>query len=299
MKKVVFALAVVLLGSQAWALDVWCTVDGCDVTVKFSGADGPPRLRGMALDISVSAGKIVDVVCLSADYGYQIYPGSISVDSSGNVTEWGSCKCDGSYPGTLDDVNAMTIEMASAYEAGVDPDPCDAGNMVSFRVSDGCPAWLAAVTIMVNEIRGGVVDEDVGTVIPYITECNVPFGCGECMKTSHPDYGEWDAVHKPDCWCYARQCKGDADGLQQFGLFWVYSNDLTVLKNAFAQGGVTTEPGICADYAHDIQFGLFRVYSSDLSILRTYFAQTPVPCCDDDEDCDLTLDTKFNYWLTP
>jgi hypothetical protein len=242
----------------------------------------------MAFDISVSDGNIVDVVCLSADYGYQIYPGSISIDGSGNVSDWGSCNCDGSYPGTLDAEDAMTIEMGSLYEAGVDDAPNTAGDLVSFRVADNMTT--ADVTIVVNEIRGGCVDEDAGTVTPGITECNVPPSVVECMKTSHPDYAEWDLVNKPDCWCYARQCKGDADGLQQFGLFWVYSNDLTVLKNAFAQSGVSDPPGICADFAHDIQFGLFRVYSNDLAILKTNFAQSGLTECDP---------THFNFWVTP
>ncbi|HUT28282.1 MAG TPA: hypothetical protein VMX13_00710 [Sedimentisphaerales bacterium] len=150
MKKVIAALVVLIFAQTVQALDVWCTADGCDVTISFSGAGGENPVRGMAFDITLAGdGAISNVVCLSADYGYQIFPGSISIDSSGNVTDWGSCKCSGDYPGTLDAANAMTIEVASAYAPGVDPDPSDYGDLVSFRVEG---SYVPEVTITVNEI---------------------------------------------------------------------------------------------------------------------------------------------------
>jgi hypothetical protein len=289
MKKFVFALAVLLLAAPTWATTVSCTVDGCDVTVHYAGAGAGP-VRGMAFNISIDGdGEISEVQCLSAAYGYQIFPGSISIDSSGNVDDWGSCKCDGGYPGTEDSAQAMTIEMASLYEEGVDPDPCDAGDLVSFRVIN--LTVDANVVIEVNPIRGGVVNEDASveespTLTGCLVEAPIP---DECMKTSHPAYADWDALGKPDCWCYARQCKGDADGIQQFGLFWVYTGDLNIFKAAFAQT-VLPAGGECADYAHDLQFGLFRVYTSDLNILKVNFAQTGLA------ECDMT---DFNFWITP
>jgi hypothetical protein len=117
------------------------------------------------------------------------------------------------------------------------------------------------------------------------------------MGVAHPNYAVWQSVGMPNCWCYPRQGRGDADGLKQYGVFWVYSNDLTILANAFAQAGVSTEPDICADFNHDIQYGVFRVYSNDLNIIAKYFAAGTVPCCDHDMDCDETNDAYFNFWL--
>ncbi|MHC4333415.1 MAG: hypothetical protein ACYSUV_06635, partial [Planctomycetota bacterium] len=185
MKKAVFCAVVLALAAPVRAVDVWCEVgDGNDanlVTVKYSGAGD---VRAFALDIQLGGnGVISDVQCLSDAFGFHIYPGSISIDGSGSVSEWGSCKCSGSYPGTLDDVNAMTIEMASAYEVGVDPDPCDAGDLVSFRLSG---SYVPEVTITLNVIRGGIVNEDASTTTPIIMICYGPPPPPDCLCSGDP-----------------------------------------------------------------------------------------------------------------
>jgi hypothetical protein len=294
MKKFVFALAVLLLASQAWALDISCTVDGCDVTVSYTGADGPPRVRAMALDITVSDGNIGDVQCLSAAYGYQIYPGSISIDGSGNVSDWGSCKCDGSYPGTLDADDAMTIEMGSLYEAGVDDDPCAAGDLVSFRVTGN--ATDSDVTIVVNDIRGGCVDEDAAVVTPGITGCQVPAEAPDtCLNSAATEYAEWQSWGSPDCWCYQRQCRGDIDG-QRILMKWVQGADLTIFRSAFLLSDLdlaAVTDGICADLDHK-RILMKRVQGADLTILRTYFLESDanVPVCDQAP----VITGPYNFW---
>jgi hypothetical protein len=238
------------------------------------------------------------VECLSSDY--YIYPGSIQI-ADNEVTSYGTCVCDADlHPDTLAglDTNGVTIEMATAYSPN-DPEhntpPADSGALVGIRLSG--PADYVTVCIRANGIRGGVVMEDASTVEP-----NAPcYGWGPpptCMGENNPDYAEWRNVGEPNCWCYPRQCSGDADGLQQFGLFWVYTGDLNIFKIAFAQT-VLPSDGICCDSAHDIQFGLFRVYTTDLNIFKTYFANTVVPCCDADQDCDASNDNYFNFWMTP
>jgi hypothetical protein len=91
---------------------------------------------------------------------------------------------------------------------------------------------------------------------------------------------------KPECWCYARQCHGDADGLKQgstFGGFkYVDTDDLNILitgwqvKELDKGPGILSIPGaICADFAHDVQgstFGGFkRVDTNDLGKLIEYW----------------------------
>lgn len=227
MKKFVIAVAVLLLAAPVWALDVECTVDGCDVTVSFSGASAG-RVRGMAFDIEVDGdGVISDVACLSAAYGYQIFPGDISISGSGIVEEYGTCKCNGDYPGTLDEDNGMTIEMGSLYEDGVDPDPCDAGDLVSFRVSG---TGTITVSISVNTIRGGVVNEDAGTQTPGITGCEVNLTVPTC----------WDAAECPG------QSLGDAtcDGT-------INAVDLFKLKQSWLKSFGQVGYNCCANFNHD------------------------------------------------
>jgi hypothetical protein len=103
-----------------------------------------------------------------------------------------------------------------------------------------------------------------------------------CFPATHMDYFEWLAVGKPDCWCYPRQCHGDADGLlgggPKTGYYAVGPLDLNilvsawlVLEPAFGPGIASIPNGICADFAHDLgggpKTGYYRVGPTDLNIL--------------------------------
>jgi len=121
----------------------------------------------------------------------------------------------------------------------------------------------------------------------------------ECVKSTCPFYVDWVTYGRPDCWCCKRNCNGDADCVIQFGLFWVYNNDLIYFKECFAKTELPYDWCICCDFDRQTQFGMFRVYTNDLIILRTYFAQPEykVPCCDDNQDCVLEPDDScYNYW---
>ncbi|PKL47085.1 MAG: hypothetical protein CVV39_06330 [Planctomycetes bacterium HGW-Planctomycetes-1] len=113
------------------------------------------------------------------------------------------------------------------------------------------------------------------------------FRVEECYKTSSLSYAAWVTFGRPSCWCFQRQCRGDADGIKS-GLYWVYTNDLNVLKAAYQKNDTTLQTievggvkGICADFDHT-KSGLYRVYTSDLNILKTYYqkGQTTVTICD-------------------
>jgi hypothetical protein len=106
----------------------------------------------------------------------------------------------------------------------------------------------------------------------------------DCFPYDHPDYSEWLAVGKPDCWCYPRQCHGDADGLKQgsafAGYMYVGTDDLNMLINAWKILDPPKGPGlsgnqICADFDHDRQgsafAGYMRVGTDDLNILIAYW----------------------------
>jgi len=295
MKKLICLLAVLLAAAPALAdVDISCSavVDGntAVITVSYDATTETSNVRAFALDITLQGeANIIDVNCVNGDY--YIYPGSIDIDSQGNVQDFGSCLCDSGYPGTLPglDTNGVTVEMGSLYAEG-EPAPAKSGTLLELTIQ-GCGD--VNVVLAENAVRGGVVMEDPDeTPTVNLTGCTASLAsCAppECVKSTAPFYADWVALGKPDCWCYPRNCKGDADGQIQYGLFWVYTNDLNILKNAFAQNPLPPG-GECADFARDIQFGLFRVYTNDLAILKNNFAQSGVT------ECDMTY---YNFWIEP
>lgn len=97
---------------------------------------------------------------------------------------------------------------------------------------------------------------------------SVPPGC---FPASHPDYDEWVDVCQPSCWCFPRQCHGDADYASSGKKnWWVSTSDLTILKAAWQiPNGPVTEPNICADFDHKASGKKnWRVSASDLTILK-------------------------------
>jgi hypothetical protein len=105
-----------------------------------------------------------------------------------------------------------------------------------------------------------------------------------CFPYAHPDYFEWLYVGKPDCWCYPRQCYGDADDLPAGkNNYWVSTPDLTILKAAWNKPlGLLVGNEICADFDH-LPAGKnnYRVSTPDLTILKTYWniPSGPDPNC--------------------
>lgn len=97
-----------------------------------------------------------------------------------------------------------------------------------------------------------------------------------------PEYDDWVALGKPDCWVYPRQCHGDADGLSYGsaagGRSYVEDVDMRILHIAwqikeppYGPGIASIPGGICADFAHDAEgdaaTGFYRVGTTDLNIL--------------------------------
>jgi hypothetical protein len=114
--------------------------------------------------------------------------------------------------------------------------------------------------------------------------------CGECYA-GMADYAQWVEVNKPTCWCYPRQCHGDADGKKQggvaLGYWYVGSNDLDILSACWLVKDPPEGPGIlnippvngvpvaCADFKHDRQggvaLGYYRCGSNDLDEMSLYW----------------------------
>jgi hypothetical protein len=134
------------------------------------------------------------------------------------------------------------------------------------------------------------VRPDNNANITEVTDTN------DCLSTSALEYSDWVAWGKPDCWCYARQCRGDIDGLKH-GPFWVQVIDLDLFKACFNKTDDFLPLGcICADLDHG-RLGPFRVQIKDLDIFKRYFCkiESLVPECDQPP----IYTGPYNFWVTP
>jgi hypothetical protein len=131
-------------------------------------------VRAFALDINVADGNIIDInnyfvgECNAAEQGYGIFPGTIQIDASGNVTDYGSPVAPGGSPGACGSLgtSCITIEMGSLYEDGNAPDV----NGVLCRVKvDTVPNTLCIAEE--TAARGGIVMEDVAINPTVVTGC--------------------------------------------------------------------------------------------------------------------------------
>jgi hypothetical protein len=274
MKKIIFALAVLMLAVPAWAeVVVYCEAAGDTVTVKYDATSEPNLVRAVALDVVLDNNSVIsDVNCLSEDY--YIYPGSIVINAQGQVDNYGSCQCDIAYPGTLGaEPNQMTTEQGSLYAPtgpGSPNAPPKSGDLFSFKVDKG-----ANVSLAENEARGGVVMESPDEVVD-VNLC----GCAaaaECFPSSDPQYQKWIDVGKPKAWCCPYQDAGDLNGDGYCNPF-----DLRIFRPAYPSeyGGANYD---CrADLNHDGYVNPF-----DLRIFRPAYPSTFAgPCADEwKDDC--------------
>ena len=285
-KKLGLVMAVLMVATPLWAsVDITCSAppDSFDVTVSYKVVGEVNSVRGFALDIMVDQGaKIKEVYMNSLDPNYWVYPGSIVINTTTNpptVSDKGTpvanpydpCLPGQTLPGL--DSNGITIEMGSLYWPTGDNSPNApklSGKLLKFRV-DKKPT---CVTIRENAIRGGVVLTNPN-LNPTV---NAPQYCmtGEvpCLPNTVSYYSTWLAQGKPECWCYPRQCYGDADGkleTTKTGTYYVHFNDLNILlANWNVKGTTMSVPGICADFKHDYETtktGTYRVHFNDLNML--------------------------------
>ena len=295
MKKILLALAILLIANPAWAgltIEAEAT-NGCnEVTITYDMEDGDVNLpRAFALEISLSGDANIGPVT-SVHPDFHVYPGSIVI-TGGVVTDQGT-------PVAESDVNSMIVEMGSLY-AGDDPchtsPPAENGVLLVFMVENNKDCHVSLDT---NAIRGGVVMEDTTQEFSpsYVTlvECDVDSsGCpGECdFPSGHDDYQAWLDRSSPPSWCIPRQCHGDADGEKELRgklYYWVSYPDLTLFLAGWPNPTGTyvdeaTHPWIAADYDHDKELRGKLYYYVSYPDLDIFLANWPIADPSPDPDC--------------
>jgi len=322
MKKLSLLIAMLLVATPALAaVRIIVEPDGEMAAVKYE-TDGE-KVRAFALDITSDAATIDGISDFirgesTADNpGYGIFPANfgryITVDAdTGEVADWDvndytpvADPCD---PGALGGLATagITIEMGALYYPTDDSSPNappNNGTLCKLTLSGE-----ASLTVTLNEARGGVVltDPDVAATVDLAQATAVAVGGTDLLPEGHPDYAQWVALGKPECWAYPRQCHGDADGKAEgndkTGFFYVGTADLNTLISAWqvaeppvGPGIDSIENGICADFARDLdgndKTGFHRVGTSDLNILIANWLVTEPPAGDGvPADCGGTLE---------
>ena len=290
MRKMVFALVIVMLTTPAWA-DIAITatdLGGGVVAIDYSGTE---LARAFALDITVDAGTISaisDFAIGDDNNGYGIFPANfsryITVDAeSGQVTDWAvngyTPVADANDPGALGGLgtNGITIEMGSLYDTEAPPLE---GRLCTVTCSEPC-----RLTVTTNATRGNVVLEDATEAIVNL-EAATDYPVAGVTAYTGPQPDQWEEVGKPDCWVSSinpRQCRGDVDGASQGkNKYWVSTNDLDVLIAAWNQPLESLSGNqICADFDHLAQGkNKYRVSTNDLDILISNWQVADGPAAD-------------------
>jgi hypothetical protein len=184
---------------------------------------------------------------------------------------------------------------------------CTVPNVVGMTQAAATTAITGAGLVVgtVSYVNGGAVP--IGNVVSQNpTDGGRTVDCGsavninvsaQCMKPTTTPASirtDWVTWNKPRCWCYERNCRGDADGVP-LGVYWVGPADLNLFKSAYLKTVAvlqTIPNGICADFDH-LPLGVYRVAPADLNTFKAYYLKpvASVPVC--------SLSPNYYFWCTP
>ena len=277
-----------------------------EVRYAMDTGEEPNLPRAFGIDIYVDNGASIGTI-----YGFDpnFYVSPWTFDINGGDPNWG-------IPVKGLDTNSFTIEMASLYAAGdtnhpTPPEPN--GVLFSFTLDGDCNIVMEENAGLTGSDSNGVVMENTEKSFPvsYVTLTGCQAEVNECYA-GRPDYDQWVEAGKPECWCYPRQCHGDADNAKQggfvLGYWYVGSDDLDIMSAGWMVKDPLKGPGIlglefngvpvaCADFKHDKQggfvLGYWRIGSNDLDEMSIYWMVkeptkgpgTPADCLPNNRPC--------------
>jgi hypothetical protein len=311
MKKFLSLIMVLTLTGMVAAADP-CDVDfdPCDIgdgqlRIAYT-VNGDTNPRGIALKISLSDGAYIvgagDV--LSSDPCYNVNIDYAYDPCTGDPCDYqigeGHPLADADGPGVPDPcVSVFSICMGSLDQSGnQDAGPSASDDLITLQLHFSGSDTTA--TIQVDSLRGGVVGSQLTTNLPIQQVVKAPVT--DCVKQSAPFHSLWVTWGKPDCWCYHRNCRGDANGAK-LGSYWVQTADLNIFKTAYFKTITqlqTIPNGICCDF-NRAKLGSYHVQTADLNIFKQYYFKpiASVPCCDYNQDCVTSASDPcdyYNYW---
>jgi len=174
-------------------------------------------------------------------------------------------------------------------------------NVVNMKLIDANTAIIAA-GFTVGAITDAYSDiNDVNTVMTQNPAAGTLGNPGDpvamlvskassCFSIADPNYGNWDFNGRPTCWCYPRQCHGDADGKKVgnagTGYTYVNSNDIDIMSLGWMVKDPTKGAGIlglkvngvpvaCADFSRtrlgNAGTGYTRINSVDIDLMSLYW----------------------------
>jgi hypothetical protein len=217
MKRIILILAVLTLAVPAGAevlitcsQDPWCFPGSKDynlVTVTYDATSETNNVRALALNIELTDTIGADNAVITGVEGYHvgennsvqkgfgIFPGTITIDGAGNVTNWGTPVAPNTAPGAAGsglNTKKIVVEMGSLYtDANAPP---KSGTLLKFRFNHK----VATVTITENTERGGIVmenpDEPVDLNAPVLAILCPADICGKGYKARDAKIDSWDVA---------------------------------------------------------------------------------------------------------
>ena len=264
----------VVPGVTPCTADIVAVADGADADTNGS------LVAGIALDVSVSAGVILDVYnfkttgeSVAGDKGYGIFLGTMTFTGGDpeEILNTGTPVAPSSAPDNPGQLgsSAIVLELGALYDQAT-PEAAPDGTTVlcTILASENCTMTLAA-----NATRGGVVLIGGGapsalSLVPGAITCVIaPCYVGPHQAQHQLYINAGYTREQMACWCNNYQCQGDAAGEKNALGYRVYTLDLNALAASWRAklGDANLNP--CADVVHDTNALGYRVYTTDLNLL--------------------------------
>lgn len=321
-EKLLLVLAVLVMTVPAMATVNFVATDAGSGQLRISyTCDAGELPRGVALKVTLTGngGNVAsDADVVSADAAYNTYIDYANSNPVAYAVGDGHPLADPTgagvvtFPATEFSVCMGVLDETGNQLAG----PGTSADLITIQLH-ATTTGPVSVTVDADYSRapdggngGGAVGSVLATNLP-LTAIDVIVtadGPGECVKSDAPFYQDWlgsaGTTHSsgnwsaPDCWCYERNCHGDADGCTEFfGFYWVYTADLSIMKQAYGlTDGSLDNTLICANFDHLWEFfDFYAVYTLDFAELKSYYGLTEgsIPVCPLDWDGDSDDDYNF------
>lgn len=243
MKKLIFILALLLLTAPAWADVVvepnsepwegWYDegIGFIEGPIEYDANDSE-LVRAFALEITVTGPNAFIDWCWF-EGAYNVAPGS----EDGPIAEW------------VDD-NIIIVEFASLYNEDLEEGdvPESIGTLAGISIGAD-PDSEVCIDIVVDDLRGGIVMEDVTTrdidndQVCWTT-AEAPIECNEELTEGQLE--EWFNWEEPEVWCLPCWTEGDVTGDENLTF-----GDVIQVFNAVAAQAESGDPNGSSDATMD------------------------------------------------